>query len=134
MKLTLGTVSHDVQGLNENSKELEEKLREKADEELDLRDIDGNFQAITAPTMADLLGKHIQYKFEMDEVDEETGEPKLIWYTGRVVCLVNNGNKVRMVWDDEDSIDSDETLLSSKYNRQTDKSWRLYIKDYKTLK
>ena len=134
MKLTLGTVSHDVQGLNENSKELEEKLREKADEELDLRDIDGNFQAWTAPKMADLLGKRIQYKFEMDEVDEETGAAKLIWYTGRVVCLVNNGKKVRMVWDDEDSIDSDETLWSSKYNRQTDKNWQLYIKDYKTLK
>ena len=72
-------------------------LREKADEELDLRDIDGNFQAITAPTMADLLGKRIQYKFEMDEVDKETGAAKLIWYTGRVVCLVNNGKKVRMV-------------------------------------
>jgi hypothetical protein len=134
LKLTLGTVSHDVQGLDENSKELEEELREKADEELDLRDIDGNFQAITAPTMADLLGKQIQYKFEMDEVDEETGEAKLIWYTGRVVCLVNNGNKVRMVWDDEDERDSDETLLSKKYNKQTDKSWRLYIEDYKTLK
>ena len=74
MELTLGTVLHDVQGLNENSKELEEKLREKADEELDLQDIDGNFQAITAPTKADLLlGKQIKYKFEMDEVDEETG-------------------------------------------------------------
>ena len=134
LKLTLGTVSHDVQGLNENSQELEEKLREKADEELDLRDIDGNFQAITAPTMADLLGKRIQYKFEMDEVDEETGAAKLIWYTGRVVCLVNNGNKVRMVWEDEDERDSDETLLPTKYNRQTNKSWRLYIEDYKTLK
>ena len=32
-----------------------------------------------------LLGKRIQYKFEMDEVDEETGAAKLIWYTGRVV-------------------------------------------------
>ena len=69
----------------------------------------------------------------MDEVDEETGEAKLIWYTGKVVCLMNNGNKVRMVWDDEGSIDSDETLLSKKYNKQTDKSWRLYIADYKTL-
>ena len=135
LKLTLGTVSHDVQGLNENSNELEEKLREKADEELELRDIvDGNFQAIRAPKMADLLGKRIQYKFEMDEVDEETGAAKLIWYTGRVVCLVNNGKKVRMVWEDEHSRDSDETLLSTKYNRQTNKSWRLYIEDYKTLK
>ena len=134
LKLTLGTVSHDVQGLNENSQELEEKLREKADEELDLRDIDGNFQAITAPTMADLLGKRIQYKFEMDEVDEETGAAKLIWYTGRVVCLVNNGKKVRMVWEDENERDSDETLLPTKYNRQTNKSWRLYIEDYTTLK
>ena len=84
--------------------------------------------------MADLIGKRIQYKFKMDEVEEETGEAKLIWYTGRVVCLVNNGKQVRMVWDDEDSIDSDETLLSKKYNKQTDKSWRLYIEDYKTLK
>ena len=67
LKLTLGTVSHDVQGLNENSIDLDKRLREKADEELDLRDIDGNFQAITEPTMADLLGKRIQYKFEMDE-------------------------------------------------------------------
>ena len=25
------------------------------------------------------------------------GEAKLIWYTGRVVCLVNNSNRVRMV-------------------------------------
>ena len=70
----------------------------------------------------------------MDEVDEETGAAKLIWYTGRVVCLVNNGNKVRMVWEDEDERDSDETLLPAKYNRQTNKSWRLYIEDYKTLK
>ena len=70
----------------------------------------------------------------MGEVDEATGEAKLIWYAGRVVCLVNNGNKVRMVWDDESSRDSDEKLLPTKYNKQTDKSWRLYVKNYKTLK
>ena len=90
LTLTLGTVSHDIQGVNDKNKVLEEELREKADEELDLRDIDGNFQAITAQKGADLIGKRIQYKFKMDEVDEATGEAKLIWYTGRVVCLVNN--------------------------------------------
>ena len=137
MILTLGTVSHDVKGINDQSKELEEQLREKADEELDLQDIDGNFQAITAPKGTDLIGKRIQYKFKMDEVDEATGEAKLIWYTGRVVGLVRNDKtyiKVRMVWEDESSIDSDEKLLPSKWNKQTDKSWRLYIENYTTLK
>ena len=62
-------------------------------------------------------------------------EARLIWYRGRVVCLVNNGNKVRMVWDNnESSRDSDEKLLPTKYNKQTDKSLRLYVKNYKTLK
>ena len=44
-------------------------------------------------------------------------------HTGRVVCLVNNGNKVRMVWDDESSRDFDEKLLPTKYNKQADKSF-----------
>ena len=45
-------------------------------------------------------------------------------HTGRVVCLVNNGNsRVRMVWDDESSRDFDEKLLPTKYNKQTDKSF-----------
>lgn len=47
----------------------------------------------------------------MDEVHETTGEAKLIQYTGRVVYLVKNGNKARMVWDDEGSIDSDKKKL-----------------------
>ena len=111
LKLTLGTVSHDVQGIHEKSKELEEELREKAEEELDLRDIDGNFQAITAPKGADLIGKRIQYKFKMNEVDEATEKEKLIWYTGRVVCLLKNEKtytEVRMVWEDERENDRDE--------------------------
>ena len=39
-----------------------------------------------------------------------------------------------MVWDNESSRDSDEKLLPTKYNKQTDKSLRLYVKNYKTLK
>ena len=62
-----------------------------------------------APKGADLIGKHIQYKFKKDEVDEATGDAKSIQYTGKVVCL-DNGNKTRMVWDDEGSIDSDIKL------------------------
>ena len=44
----------------------------------------------------------------MNEVDDATGETKLIWCTGRVVCLLNNDNKVRIEWDDECEEDSDE--------------------------
>ena len=32
-----------------------------------------------APKGADLIGKPIEYKFKMGEVDEATGEAKLIW-------------------------------------------------------
>ena len=33
-----------------------------------------------------------------------------------------NGNKARMVWDDEGSIDSDKKLFATKYDKQTDKN------------
>ena len=81
MKLFLETVSHDVQGINEKGKNLEEELREKTDGELEWREIDKYFQTIMASKGADLKGKDIWYKFKMDEVDEATGEAKLIWYT-----------------------------------------------------
>ena len=44
----------------------------------------------------------------MNEVDDGTGEAKLIWCTERVVYLLNNYNKVRFEWDDECEEDSDE--------------------------
>ena len=105
LRLTLETVSRDVQSINEKGKNLEGESREKTDKELELREIDNkNFQAIMAPKVADLIGKHniyIQYKFKMDEVDEAKGEAKLIQYTVLIhrksSMFGKNGNKARMV-------------------------------------
>ena len=96
LTLTLGTVSHDVQNINEKSELIGEELNEKAEEVLEKQDLDGSFQAIKAPEIdGNFIRKRIQYKFKTNEVDEATGEAKLIWYIGRV-HLVKNDNKVKI--------------------------------------
>ena len=134
LTLTLGTVSHDVQSINEKSELIGEELKEKAEEELEKQDIDGSLQAINAPEIdGNLIGKRIQYKFKTNEVNETTGEAKLIWFTGKVYLVKNNG-KVRIEWDEEMEDDSDEKLLPSKWNKQVQKSWRMDVEKYTTLK
>ena len=112
-----------------------DELKEKAEEELDTQDVDENFQVITAPTIDEnFVGQRIQVKFEMDELDDVTGGKKLIWYKGKVILVKTYKSSVRVKWDDENEPDSDETLLKTKWNKQTEESWRMDVGKYKTLK
>jgi len=121
-------VSHDVKSINDKAQIIGDELKEKAEEELDTQDVDENFQVITAPTIdVNFLGQRIQVKFEMDELDDVTGGKKLIWYKGKVILVKTYKSSVRVKWDDENEPDSDETLLKTKWNKQTEGSWRMDV-------
>ena len=66
---------------------LGDKLKKKIQEEIDKQDVDRSFQRITAPTIDEnFVVKHIQSKFKMNSLNNETGEKKLIWHnTGEVL-------------------------------------------------
>ena len=85
------------------------------------------------PNIEDIVGKRIEVKFEMSEVDTE-GNPKLIWYKGKVIMVRNDKETAIIQWDDENEEDSGEKLLASKWNRQVKGSWRMDVVEYKVLK
>ena len=133
LTMKLGTVSHDVQQLNEKSQKVAEELKKQANVELKKKDLDSMFQTIIAPKIDEnFVGQRIQVNFELDELDSD-GEKKLKWYKGKVLVVKNNNINVIVQWDEEGETDSGEKLLPTKWNKQTKGSWRLDIKKYTIL-
>ena len=133
LTMKLGTVSHDVQKLNDKSQIIIEELKVKANVELKKQDIDGMFQTINAPKIDEnFVGQRIQVNFELDELDSD-GEKKLKWYKGKVLVVKNNNITVIVQWDEEDEGNSGEKMLPTKWNKQTKGSWRLDIQKYTSI-
>ena len=70
--MQLGTVSHDVQKLNNKSQRITVELREQANVELKKQDLDGMFQTINTPKNDEhFIGQRIQVNFELDKIDSD---------------------------------------------------------------
>ena len=129
----LGTIAHDTQNYNSSNLEAENKLKNSAEEEIQRLDVNERLQSLIPPNIEDIVGKQIEVKFEMNEVDTE-GNPKLIWYKGKVIMVRNDKETAIIQWDDENEEDNGEKLLASKWNRQVKGSWRMDVEEYKILK
>ncbi len=133
VKHKLGTLSYDTNNLNRKNESNKVKMVEAAKADIKTLDVNEKLQAPFPPTIDEhFVGKRIEVKFEMDELDDK-GKNKLIWFKGEVIVVKNNKKDVIVRWDDENEIDSCQRLLPTKWNKQCDGSWRMDIGQYKIL-
>lgn len=133
MKHKLGPLSHDTNNLNRNNEFNKVKMVEAEKADIKTLDVNEKLQALFLPTIDEhFVGKHIEVKFEMDELDDK-GKIKLIWFKGKVVVVKNKKKDLIVSWDDEEKNDSCQRLLPTKLNKQCDGSWRMDIGQYKIL-
>ena len=132
-RATLGTMSRDIVQLDKKHKDEEVVFVLAAIAKRDQTERDGitdkhqKKQPNSPPTIdVNFVGTRIEQIWEFVEDDDTL---KLIWCKGTVVGVKNNKKKVRIQWDKEyhrpgDPEISDETLLKTKWNKQTKKAWR----------
>ena len=135
-RATLGTMARDIVQLDNNDETEQSVFILAATAKRDQTERDGitdrhqKKQPTTPPTIdVDFVGTRIEQIWEFVEVD---GTSKLIWCKGTVIAVKNNNKKVRIQWDAEyhrpgDPVISEETLLKTKWNKQTKKAWRLVL-------
>ena len=123
------------------NEEQQEKMRDKANEEIDTREASGKGdmleqkQDIVAPTIdGNLVKKKFKIEMTFEQLGNE-GEKKPDWYYGVVVKILNAKERVvEIKWDEKCLNEDDEKITKQKlnismWNMKTPKAgaWRQYI-------
>ena len=90
--------------------------------------MDANLQPSMPEIDANLIGKKIQYNFEMDviELGEVTQKKTLRWFTGEVLEMKDT-RIFYIEWDKEGEESSEVELKPFNWNKEKEHGWRMFV-------